>query len=246
MRKHPLTWTLIMVNVLVFLLVLSMPEGLQELVFNTFYLSRGTALQLWRWFTAMFLHDTGGVSHLFFNMLGLYFFGKNLEEETNKQWFLFIYFVSGLVGSMVFIFTNASPVVGASGAVFGLLGASMLLNPTKRVHIYLFPLPLGIVAVAFIIFESMVAYFQPARFANVATVAHLSGIITGSLFAFFYDPKKSLEGVFVLLLCLGLLVILGPVFSLITGIGSLVLQLIERVVGSFLYGLAGMLSFIWS
>jgi rhomboid protease GluP len=178
-------------------------------------------------------------------MLGLYFFGKNLEEETNKQWMIGIFFASGLLGNLVFMFTSASPVVGASGAVFGILGASMLLNPTKTIHIYLFPLPLGLIAVLFIIAESLVAYFQPSAYANIATVAHLAGLATGSIFAFFYKPKKAVEGFFILLLCFLLLVILGPIFALITGIGGVVLQLMDSVIGFFLYGLAKMLSFIW-
>lgn len=241
--KHPVTWTLIILNIIVFLLVFSMPESLQEQTFKAFYFSFGTSWEVWRWFTSLFLHASA--SHLFFNMLGLYFFGKNLEEESNRQWTLGIYFVAGLLGNLVFMLTSTSSVVGASGCVFGLLGAAMLLNPTKITHLYLFPLPMGLIAVLFIIVESLVAYIQPAAYANIATVAHLAGLVTGSIFAFFYRPKKAVEGFLILLLCLFLLIILGPVFALITGIAGFILSILDSVIGFFLYGLAGLLSFIW-
>lgn len=244
MRNHPLTWTLIVINTFIFLLVFSMPSDMEEWLFKTFSFSSGTSHQIWRWFTSLFLHASA--SHLFFNMLGLYFFGKNLEEETKKQWMFFIYIISGLLGNLAFMFTNTSPVVGSSGAIFGLLGASMLLNPTRTVHLYFFPLPIGLIAVVFIIAESFVAYFQPPAYANIATISHLAGILSGSIFAFFYNPKKAIESFFVLMICFLLLVFLGPIFALITGIGGIMLQIIDSIIGFFLYGIADMFSFLWS
>ena len=179
-RIHKMTWYLISANVIIFLLVFSFPEPTREWVFATFSFSSATMFQLWRWFTSLFLHASA--SHLFFNMLGLFFFGKILEEELSekREWFPAIYFISGLLGNFVFMFTSIDPVVGASGAVFGIMGAIMLLNPVKKIHLYLFPLPLGIIAITFAIFETMVVYFQPDLApSNVANIAHVAGLITG-------------------------------------------------------------------
>ncbi len=243
MTKHPLTAGLLIINVVVFLLLFSMPEGMMEEAFNLLSFSSSTALGVWRWITSLFLHASA--SHLFFNMLGLYFFGKDLEENTSKARYLSVYFMAGLLGNFAFMFTSALPVVGASGCVFGLLGASMLLNPTKTVHFYVFPLPLGIVAVAFILVETLMASATAAAVTGIAHVAHLAGLAAGAMFALFFDPKQATKGFAVLLLCFALLLFLGPFFALITGIGGSVLGFLDWVVGFFLYNIAKLLSFIW-
>jgi membrane associated rhomboid family serine protease len=244
-EEHPLTWGLIIINVLVFIVVFSRPD--MEAIFGTLSFSWATKAELWRWFTSLFLHVSA--SHLFFNMLGLFFFGKVLEKEVSRQWFLSIYFISGLLGNFVYMFTSAMPVVGASGCVFGVMGAAMLLNPIKRIHLYIFPLPLGVVAIAFVIFETMAVYFQPEQFAeltqNVANIAHLGGVMTGGLFAMFYDLKRSMKGMLVLGVSILLLIVLSPIFALIAGIASIILGVIDFLVGLVLYGLAYLLSFIW-
>ncbi len=244
MEKHKLTWSLILINVATFLLVFSFPEPVRDWVFQTFSFSGGTSTEIWRWFTAMFLH--ANASHLFFNMLGLYFFGKILEEEVRKDWFLSIYFVSGLIGDFVYMFTSPEPVVGASGAIFGVMGAVMLLNPVKKIHLYLFPLPLGIIAITFAIFETIVVYFQPSLApSNVANVAHLGGLLTGSIFAYFYEPKRAVKGTFVVFVCVLILILLAPFFTLISSIASFFLDFIEKIFGAILYTLASIIGLLW-
>jgi membrane associated rhomboid family serine protease len=244
-KEHPITWALIIANILVFILVFSLPNI--EAIFEGLSFSWDTKLEVWRWFTSLFLHVSA--SHLFFNMLGLFFFGRVLEKEVSRQWFVSIYFISGLLGTFVYMFTSTFPVVGASGAVFGVMGAAMLLNPIKKVYIYIVPLPLGIVAIAFVIFETLAVFFQPAQFAditqNVANVAHLGGVMTGAMFALFFDPKRSVKGILVLAVSVLLLIILAPIFGLIAGFAGLVLGVIDFLVGLVLYGLAGLLSVLW-
>ncbi len=246
MRQHPLTWFFIMLNIAVFLLVFSMPEEMRTKMFDDFSFRPEAPFELWRWLTSIFLHVSP--SHLFFNMLGLYFFGKNLEEDVERQWWLSIYFISAFLGSFVFMLTNVENAVGASGAVFGLLGAVMFLNPVKITHIYMFPLPLGITAILFVIVETMAitGIYKAPEMANVANIAHVAGLITGSLFAFFYSAKRSLEGFLVLVICAMLLVVMGPVFLMIASFGSVVLQGIDFVVGFILLGVAKLISPIWT
>lgn len=239
-----LTYLLLLANILIFLLVFSMPEPMRVGIFQALSFSSEHTLEIWRWFTSLFLHMSA--SHLFFNMVGLYFFGKIVEDEVDSKWYMAIYLAAGLLGTLAFSFTSAEPVVGASGAVFGLLGASMLLDPVRRIHMYVFPLPLGIIALTFLFLETMVVYFQPgSQYGNVAHVAHLAGIMTGAVFGFFNNPKQAVKGIIVLGICVLLLMFLAPVFSLITSIGGLVLLILEKVIGFFLYNIAGSLGFLW-
>jgi hypothetical protein len=122
----------------------------------------------------------------------------------------------------------------------------MFLNPVEKIHIYLVPLPLGIVAITFAMFETLVVYFQPdLGSSNVAHIAHIAGLMTGAVFAFFYEPKKATKGIFVLVVCILLLMLLSPLFVIISGIGTLFLQALELIFGSLLYGIANLISVIW-
>ena len=240
--RYKLTWLLIFLNVMVFLLVFSAPEEVRDGAFSRYALSQGTATQLWRWVTSMFLHASA--SHLFFNMLGLYFFGKIVESQVRPQWFFSIYFASGFLGSLAFLFTSDAPVVGASAGIFGLLGAAMLWKPLEKIHLYVFPMPLTLVAAMFIVTESFIAYFQPG-FGNVAHVAHIGGLITGAVFAFMNKPGQSAKGLLWLGLMAVLLVIIAPIIGFVSDIGQLLLSFVDFLVGIVLYGLSWALSFMW-
>jgi membrane associated rhomboid family serine protease len=241
-KDSKITWFLIVLNVLVFLIVFSAPEQVRKGAFERYSLSQATATQVWRWVTSMFLHASA--SHLFFNMLGLYIFGRLVEEKVRPQWFLAIYFVGGFLGSLAFLFTSPAAVVGASAGIFSLLGAAMLLNPPQKVNIFVFPLPLSLVGAMYVISESFAAYYLPG-FGNVAYIAHVGGLITGAVFAFAYDPKQAFKGVLMLLLMVAILFILAPILSFATGAGSIILGIVDFVVGIVLYGLAWLLSFLW-
>ncbi|MBU0898376.1 MAG: rhomboid family intramembrane serine protease [Nanoarchaeota archaeon] len=241
-KRPKITYALIIINIAIFLLVFSMPEEMMNAVFENFALSSSQMGEVWRWFTSLFLHASA--SHLFFNMIGLYFFGKVLENEVEKKWYLSIFFVGGLIGSFAFIITSGMPVVGASGCVFALMGAAMLLNPVKRVHFYIFPLPLAFVAIMFALTTTIVIYFQP-EMGGVAHIAHFGGLAAGAIFAFFHEPKRAMKGLLVLIICGAVLLILGPVLALITGFGGLMLSVIDTVIGAVLYTIAKLLSFLW-
>jgi membrane associated rhomboid family serine protease len=94
-------------------------------------------------FTAMFLH--GGLLHLGGNMLYLWIFGNNIEEAMGHPKFTLFYFACGLGAALAMVLVDATsmiPMVGASGAISGVLGAYMLLYPRARVHVII---PLGII-----------------------------------------------------------------------------------------------------
>lgn len=239
--EHKLTWALIIANIVIFELVFSLPQTQIEDMINLLSFSFDTKFEIWRWFTSMFMHASA--SHLFLNMLGVYFFGKILEKEVKAQWFVAIYFASGLMGNLVFMFTSLNPVIGASGAMFGIMGAVMLLNPIKKTHLYVFPLPAGLVAILFAIVEAILLSVQPS-FDNVAHIAHIGGLLTGAIFAFFFSPKTAAKGIIFVIFAILIIIILGPIFGIITGIGGFILQIVDTVVGFVLYGIANVIGAI--
>ena len=92
-------------------------------------------------FTSMFMH--GGFIHLGGNMLYLWIFGNNIEDRLGKVKFILFYFASGIVAALTFIVTDIHgevPMVGASGAIAGILGAYIVIYPYARVQTVIFVL----------------------------------------------------------------------------------------------------------
>jgi membrane associated rhomboid family serine protease len=237
------TKLLILLNVAIFLIVFSMPEDLLQATFGTFDFSSGKFLEVWRWITTMFLH--GSASHLFFNMVALYFFGSVLEDEIGRKKFLAIYFLSGLAGSVIYGLTSATPAVGASGAIFGVMGASMFCHPKKLIKLYILPLPLGLVAILFILAQVTLAAV-PLHVSGIAYTAHIGGLVMGSILMFYMEPKAALKGFGMVLVLLVLLIALWPFIGFVVGIGQAVLGFIDLIVGFVLYGIAKLLlSWVW-
>ncbi|NIA15605.1 MAG: rhomboid family intramembrane serine protease, partial [Nitrospiraceae bacterium] len=100
---------------------------------------------LWKPFTYLFLH--GGLMHLFFNMLWLFFFGPDVERALGTRQFYRFYFVCGALGVFATFLTLGGrlaevSVVGASGAVMGMMVAFAMVNPERQ--FFLFPLPVPV------------------------------------------------------------------------------------------------------
>ncbi|MBD3381161.1 MAG: rhomboid family intramembrane serine protease [candidate division Zixibacteria bacterium] len=100
------------------------------------YLSTSPYLNL---FTSMFMH--GGFMHLGGNMLYLWIFGDNIEDTLGHVWFAFFYIISGIAATLTFVFIEPSgevPLVGASGAIAGVLGAYLVRFPYAKVYTLIF------------------------------------------------------------------------------------------------------------
>jgi membrane associated rhomboid family serine protease len=130
--------------------------------------------------TAMFLH--GGFLHLFGNMLYLWIFGNNIEDFLGPIRFIFFYFISGLGASLVHIIFHPSskvPMIGASGAIAGVLGAYFILYPTARVltlvFIWIIPVPAFIVLGLWFVGQVM----NIGIGGGVAWFAHVGGFLIG-------------------------------------------------------------------
>lgn len=169
----PWVLRLLVANAAVFLLTSS-----QALDWRYLALIPGAILnQPWGIFTYMFVH--GGFWHLALNMIGLYFFGPRLENQLGGKSFLRLYLVSGLGGAAFsFLFARHGAVVGASGAVFGVLLGYAYFWPRERIYIWMVvPVEarwlVGILA-AMALYSGI-----SGSGAGVAHFAHLGGFVAG-------------------------------------------------------------------
>jgi len=121
----------------------------------------------WRLISAAFLH--AGPIHLLFNMLALWWFGRSLEHVIGPGRFLGIYLASALAGSAgAILLTPMRPTVGASGAVFGILGAGLVLE-RKRVYVF------GGSAMAIIVINLILTF----TISSISIGGHLGGLAAG-------------------------------------------------------------------
>jgi uncharacterized protein len=242
--EEKVTKYLIIANIAVFLVIFSMPEAMMEQAFALLSFSGATILEPWRLLTSMFMH--ANASHLFFNMLALYFFGRVAEKELGAKRFSAVYFLSGIAGGIAYGLTGTTPAVGASGCIFGVMGAAMLIEPKKWIKLYLIPLPLGFIAILYVISQVALSA-MPVETSGIAYIAHIGGLLAGSLLAFYFEPKRSLKGLAVMALLLALLVILWPIVGIAVGIGEFILSIIDYAVGFVLYGTSRIaLGWIWT
>jgi membrane associated rhomboid family serine protease len=126
----------------------------------------------WTALTYMFLH--AGLGHLFFNMLALYFFGPRVEARLGSRRFIGLYLVSGLVGALLSVASPNVPIVGASGAVFGVMLAFARYWPREPVYLWgIFAVEARIL-VLFMAATSLWFGFSGSS-GGVAHLAHLGG-----------------------------------------------------------------------
>jgi membrane associated rhomboid family serine protease len=146
-------------------------------------------LQVWQLATYMFLH--AGVMHLLFNMLALWMFGTELERMWGTRYFLKFYFVTGIgAGVLTVLFTllplgvaeqlRGAIVIGASGAIYGLLLAYGLMFPDRPIYMYLvFPIR----AKYFVMIIGALAFYSSlTQSSGVASATHLGGLLVGYVY----------------------------------------------------------------
>ena len=146
---------------------------------NTFL----SELMLWQPFTYMFFHapfySSIGISHILLNMLGLWVFGRELEKAWGKEKFLKYYFLTGTgSGLITYIFQmdSSNPVIGASGAVYGVLLAYGVSYPNRMLYIW------GLIPVRsmwLVIIMGAIAFFGLLGKADgISHVTHISGTVS--------------------------------------------------------------------
>jgi hypothetical protein len=163
-----------LVCVVVFVLQLLIP-GLTDI----FILDSGKMIEVWRFASAIFLH--GSVMHLISNLFALALFGTILEGLIGGRKFLLVFFASGIAANMVAVWFYPSS-LGASGAIYGILGALIILRPMMTVWVSGIPMPMllaGLVWVAGGVF----GLFYPS---DIGHIAHLSGMGLGMIFGILF------------------------------------------------------------
>ena len=144
--------------------------------------SRLVVPRVWTLFTAIFLHS--GMVHLLYNLFGLALFGSILEHVIGSRKFLYLFFVSGLAASIVSL-PFYTRVLGASGAVMGILGMLGILRPKLAVWLYGMPMPM-IVALFVWGIGDVIGIYAPSGTANIA---HLGGLGIGVIAGFYYRKQ---------------------------------------------------------
>lgn len=139
--------------------------------------------------SSMFIHD--GFLHIFFNMWALLILGRDVEIVLGRSRYLALYFASGVVGGLTYAFTSyyfpahrfapLIPAVGASGAVFGVMGAFGILFPRRPLALFLYLIPIiapaYIVILVLAILQTLFALTMP--FSSIAYTAHIGGLFMG-------------------------------------------------------------------
>lgn len=182
-RYYNATLGLIVVNVALYLISMVLPR-------TVLYLALIPTLvvgERWIWQVVSYMFVHGGTMHILFNMLALFIFGVPLERRLGSREFLLYYFFTGIGAGLATLAVNwytgmaNIPVVGASGAIYGLLLAYATFYPDSRLIIFWF-LPVR-APVAVLIFAGLALFSELTGTANgVAHLTHLAGLVFGYLY----------------------------------------------------------------
>lgn len=177
--KAYITLILVVLNVILYFLCTVTGETLYNMgmMYGPYIVEKG---EIYRLITAMFLH--GSVEHLFSNMLVLYAIGEMIEGEFGHAKFTILYFVAGIGGgltSMLYAYASNQLIssIGASGAIFGLIGALLILVLKNHGSFKTVSLPRIIFAIGYSVYSGF-------RAENIDNAAHIGGLLTGFLAAF--------------------------------------------------------------
>jgi len=181
----PVTLLLITANVVIFL-VLVMKGALEsrEAIVLAGALSRERVLEgeVWRLVSAMFLH--GGFDHLIGNCIALYVLGVACEHAFGTAKVGVLYLLAGLGGSLLSILWSMGPSVGASGAIFGLMGAGSVFFRKHGRKFVLRDNRVGVVLIVWALYSIVTGLTEPL----IDNGAHIGGLLTGSAVALGFRP----------------------------------------------------------
>ena len=205
-KKWMMTYALMIANFVVFILSLifyvqtnygNISIIIWDLGFRPIYLSLEYSPQLYTLFTSMFVH--GGFAHIIGNMIIFFFLGMAFEQRIGAKKFLTIYLITGVCGALAHSLLNLGSVItliGASGAIFGIMGAFAFSYPLDEV---VMPIPLGFImllrrikviyaVILFAALETIIVMFDVQD--NTAHLAHLGGLISGFVLAAILIGRK--------------------------------------------------------
>lgn len=180
----PLTRILLMATVGAFFLQTVLPGLSDALVF----IPRLALVRPWTVVTYMFLH--GGLMHLLFNMLALFFFGPRVEDRLGSRQFAWLYFLSGISGALLSLaLSRGSPIVGASAGVFGVMLAFAYFWPHEPILIWgVLPVPARVLVIITTVL-ALYSGFAGAQ-SGIAHFAHLGGYAGAFLYLKWLDRSR--------------------------------------------------------
>jgi membrane associated rhomboid family serine protease len=171
-------WVIIAVNFVLFIVTIFSRDVITNLgLVPIIFLERP-----WTIVTNLFIH--AGFWHIFANMLTFYFFGTYLSRLVGQNRFLMVYFGGGILGNILYILLGEplSIAVGASGAVFALAGALVMMMPKLRVYLFaIIPMPLWVAVLGGFVILSLLPF--------IAWQAHLGGLIAGLIAGYFFRRR---------------------------------------------------------
>ncbi len=200
------TLCLIAINVSVFIYQMSLDQGMETFILEMaaipYEITHMTDTNIpaavplpLTLFTSLFLH--GNLAHLGGNMLYLWIFGNNIEDALGHIRFLLFYLLCGFIATMAHIMSNPNspiPLVGASGAIAGILGAYLLLYPRAKVHtliiLIFFIRVIKLPAYILLTLWFMLQVVNSTGGGNVAWYAHIGGFMAGFLMVKPFLKKK--------------------------------------------------------
>lgn len=197
-RLSPGIRGLIIANVVIYLLGMFSPTIRQYMVvfgglIPEYFTQR---FFLWQPVTYMFLH--GNLSHIFFNMFALWMFGSELENAWGTRFFLKYYFVTGILAGILSAVVqpmSTIPIIGASGAIYGILLGFALMYPNRIVYFnFLFPIKVKYFVAIFAGIELFSSLGNSGYSDGVAHFTHLSGMIFGYLYLWLLQHKNRFKG----------------------------------------------------
>jgi membrane associated rhomboid family serine protease len=187
--KPIVTWFLILVNVLMFAVELGGSDAEGQAIVNAFGVTPAAMIggsmltPVFTLLTYMFLH--GDLGHIFGNMLFLWVFGDDVEEALGRRRFLLFYVLCGVVGALAFVASDPKfdgPLIGASGAISGVVVAYAMLRPCAKVTVLIAVIPLRInaywVVGAFVL--TQLWNLESAGKSDVAYWCHFGGMLAGA------------------------------------------------------------------
>jgi membrane associated rhomboid family serine protease len=197
-RPSLLTWGLILINVGIYFYLTQHPVMDEEIIRRYALIPADITAgkNLGTLISSMFLHAS--LLHVGGNMLFLWIFGNNVEDRLGELRFLFLYFASGIAGSLLQVYVNPTstiPNLGASGAVSGILAAYVVYFPRARVLTFIAPfffvtLSAFIFIGYWVALQALEAYLSIGiEGGGVAFFAHLGGFIAGLVLAFLLRPR---------------------------------------------------------
>jgi len=138
--------------------------------------------QPWTLVTYIFLH--GNVNHIASNLFSLVLFGLILEKIVDYRNFLITFFLTGIASGVASVFFYPS-VIGASGAIFGIIGLLVVIRPKMVVPAFGIPIPMAAAAALWVMFD-LGGIFYPS---SVANIGHIGGLLAGIVIGFWLRPK---------------------------------------------------------